>query len=219
MNRKSVIILVGLLVIALAVVGVGYGLWFEDLLIKGTVTTGVLDLGYSPFTLYEWFSNAADEPIATQEGGVPPLNVPELNAALFHIKDNVECYAEFTGPNGADSPEPGVDTGYDGLLVRVTGAYPSYSCLVYFDITNLGTVPVILGEWEGDIYPYATTPVCVDTGVPEIGYIQLHQGESADCWTRIHFTNEDNLDENQTYEFWWTIRGYQWNEYPWPVVD
>ncbi len=227
MNRKTTIILVGILVMALAVVGIGYGLWFEDLVIQGRVHTGILDVGFSPWTAYEWFENAGGDVIATQEGGVPPLEVPQIAAGLFMLKDNVNCYAEFHGPDGLDNPEPGVDTGFDMMEIFVEGAYPGYACLITFDITNLGTVPVHLSEWEiipDKEYPDASwvaTPVCEkreDTPSPE-GVIQLHQGEHADCYVILKFTNEtivedtkDVVQELTTYKFHFMMQAAQWNE-------
>ena len=57
MNRKTTVILVGILIIALAGIGIGYGLWFEELTVSGSVTTGTLDVAFAPFEIDEWFTD------------------------------------------------------------------------------------------------------------------------------------------------------------------
>lgn len=240
MNRKTIIVLVGLLVMALAAVGVGYGLWFEDLQVEGTVTTGAVDVGYSGPFEYEWFTDAAGMVLATQYGGVTmqydhgvDLNIPQTAAGLFELKDNVECDAYFdpAGPDGDST----VDTGDDHLMIMISGAYPSYHCRVEFDIENLGTVPVHLTEWmatpvDGMPAFWVAEPICVlnpadlDTGTPdermngEFGVIQLEAGEHANCYIDFHFENDTMDDagavvaENSTYHFAFEISAEQFNE-------
>ncbi len=174
MNRKTVIALTAILIIALAAMGVGYGLWFEDLFIWGTVTTGTLDVGFSGPWIEEWFTNEWGEVIAS----------PEVNPGLFEIKhDTVYCDAWLEGPDG-DSV---VDEGADHLFIEVGGAYPSYHCLVTFDVTNIGTVPVHLAgpepapdadnpEWVGpvgcfdEIIPPPERPMEVEDWATEWAY-------------------------------------------------
>lgn len=131
MNRKTVYMLVGLLVVMLAALGVGYALWFEDLKIHGEVTTGELDVQFSLYDPIEWFSN---------EGNIPIENVPESKF------DTVNCSSAFVEYNGLlDSPESSgqpPDDGPEVIQFSVEGMYPSYHCLLQFDITNTGTVPV-----------------------------------------------------------------------------
>ncbi len=235
MKRKTMLLLAGLLLMALAVVGIGYGLWFEVLQIEGTVETGEVDVAYSPTYTYEWFANGANEPVAMEL--LPPDWGNDVGYAydmlcdvlgedyctdgylhdalapgLFEIKDNVECVAVLSR---SDDPSlnnvTDAEEGDNVLTVTVSGAYPSYHCLVIFDITSNGTVPVHLSDWEVT-YPdganyeeagWVDVPYCepVDTA----GYfdpdgpngdllpteiIQLHQGESAACRMMLHFTNE-----------------------------
>lgn len=241
MSRKTTIILVGVVIMALALVGIGYGLWFEDLLIKGRVTTGVLDVGFSDYGedgIFEWFTDAEGKVLATELGGVPDLEIPEIAPGLFVLKDNVYCDIDFYGPDFRDNPEPGVDTGWDLAWIKVEGAYPSYHCLVKFDIHNRGTVPVHLSDWYvkrvnemgAEIAPdamhafWVAEPFCkkaandagvlTDDAIGPDGHrvIQLHPREHADCWVLLHFTNEDNVQELTTYYFAFWIRAAQWNE-------
>ncbi len=135
MNRKTLAALGGVLIIALALVGLGYGLWFEDLQLMGYLTTGYLDVNFSPEDEIEWFSDEYNNVIARE--GDP----------LFELKHDQYVSCEATRldepiPGYPDNPEGPVDTGPDLLQILITGAYPSYHCLVTFDITNAGTVPV-----------------------------------------------------------------------------
>ncbi len=134
MNRKTLAAAGGAILIALALVGIGYGLWFEDLNLTGQMTTGVLDVGIINARVKEWYADENDELVAMQ--GTP----------LFRTKHDgiTSCTVALHGPDGLDSPDPGVDTGKDELEITVTGAYPSYHCLVTFEVKNLGTVPVHL---------------------------------------------------------------------------
>ncbi|HEC23587.1 MAG TPA: hypothetical protein ENI95_11810 [Chloroflexi bacterium] len=212
MNRRTVVLLVGLLIIALAAMGVGYGLWFEDLFVWGTVTTGTLDVAFSGPYIDEWFADENGAVLATDEGGIPPLDIPETDLGLFQIKhDTVYCDAWLEGPDG----DSNVDEGADQLLIEVGGAYPSYHCLVTFDVTNIGSVPVHLegpvsAPWNPEWVELAE---CFVPGQEE-EIVQLHEGESAYCSVLIHFTNDSGVEENATYEFAFAIRAYQWNESP-----
>lgn len=209
MNRRTLAALGAMILIALAAIGIGYGLWYEDLLVGGSVTTGTLDVGFSPPVRYRWFTDAEGIPIATQRGGVHPPEFPEraideLMPDLFEIKDAIVCDAVL-GEAADDSP---VDLGYDLLTITVASAYPGYHCLVVYDVENLGTIPVHLAlarldppqEPDAD---WVAAPVCrkrpadihtdssAELALISQGVIQLHHGEHADCAIEIAFTNAD----------------------------
>ncbi|GAB4482820.1 MAG: hypothetical protein Kow00124_31950 [Anaerolineae bacterium] len=140
MNRKKLAALAAILVIALAVIGVGYGLWFEDLYIDGTVTTGELDVKFDGFKKMEWFG-------LLYEDGSTDFASRWHNRELFEIKydDNLDCWVSKYGPDEAlDNPDNSYDNGADRMVINVRGAYPSYHCMVKFAVQNIGTVPVHL---------------------------------------------------------------------------
>jgi predicted ribosomally synthesized peptide with SipW-like signal peptide len=181
------------LVIALALLGVGYALWSETLTITGTVQTGEVDVEFSQYP--------AEECIDIQ--GVLTCPEPPEKAAAAN------CTVAWS--NTATDPN---DNGANLLEVTVTGMYPSYHCKVGFDVTSTGNVPVHvwLPEPAGDIPAWVATNFenCYDDGV------QLHQGESTGkCTVDIHFTNDTAPEENSgPYTFGWTILATQFNEDP-----
>lgn len=223
MNRKTVYMIVGLIVVALAALGVGYGLWFEDLKVHGDVTTGELDVDFTNLFVEEKFK----EGVCNNDGsGGLPICAEKL--------ESVNCVAALSqNAMGAQVGDAETSTDNDYLGVTVTGAYPSYTCHVNFRITNNGTVPVHLYSWyeapdngfpkpalecrydydgDGDLDWQSVS--IQDPGFLMIGDApaQLHTGDWIHCRTDVHFTNEDNLAENATYRFQYHFRACQWNE-------
>jgi hypothetical protein len=188
MFRKSLPIgtLVMILILALAAVGVGYSMWAENLVIDGTVKTGEVDVTFSgPWT-----------------------------AEYVHVDGTIELEPEVKGrytkceATGFDF-DPDSD-GYEGIDILVEGAYPSYLCYVWFDVTNIGTVPVHVSRPK----PTAGNPDWVTVYACYDDEVQLHRGERAWCYLWIHFTNDDFVDENAEYRFHFDILAHQWNETP-----
>ncbi|HEC23586.1 MAG TPA: hypothetical protein ENI95_11805 [Chloroflexi bacterium] len=242
MNRKTVVALVAILIIALAAMGVGYGLWFEDLFIWGTVNTGEVDVALSPPFLVEWFTNEYGDVVAA----------PWYRPGLFEIKDNVYCDAwlEQVDVDWAANYGNTMDEGANLLRIIVEGAYPSYHCTVIFDVENIGTVPVHvtpffpwwnpndIAEFWGCSPPFpmdeeplpmdevtmmgvenlemvqAADMECVDVDGECIPWLQLHPGYRTYCAVDIHFSNEDGVYENTRYDFVFMTEAYQWNESP-----
>jgi predicted ribosomally synthesized peptide with SipW-like signal peptide len=142
------------LVIALAVLGVGYALWSETLTISGTVQTGEVDV--------EFFTQSFEE--CVDVNGVLTCPEPPEKA------DAANC--EVAWSNTATDPN---DNGANLLEVTVTGMYPSYHCKVSFDVKSTGNVPVHvwLPEATVDNPEWVATNFenCYEDGV------QLHEGE------------------------------------------
>jgi predicted ribosomally synthesized peptide with SipW-like signal peptide len=180
------------LVIALAVLGVGYALWSETLTIQGTVTTGEVDVEFSQHPVEE----------CVDINGVLTCPEPPEKAEVAN------CMVNWLGPDG-DSEG---DDGSDLLEVTVTGMYPSYHCKVSFDVTSTGNVPVHvwLPEATGDIPEWVATDFdCYEDGV------QLHQNDTTGiCTIDIHFTNDQAPPEGSSHTFGWTILATQYNEDP-----
>ena len=201
MNRRTVFALVALLVIALAAVGVGYGLWFEDLKIHGDVTTGELDVDWSGPMYTDYFD--VYRPDGSMYQALP---------GTIDKFEEVNCYAE-VGNNLTDHPlgeapydEVGVDDP-NTMLITVEGAYPSYHCLVLGNMVNVGTVPVHVRWYPQTFYPgvkFLLIPVEktqvdeFEAGLAELAAtdpaaafefaegaaadVECTEGENAECW-------------------------------------
>ena len=193
------------LVIMLALLGVGYAFWSETLTIEGTVTTGEVDVEFSTYEPVEC--------VDTQTGLCE--EEPEL-------KDSAaECTVEWLGGEGDFDDVPLLDNGSNLLQVTVTGMYPSYHCKVSFDVTSTGSVPVHV---KPPVYTgVEPLPEWVATNIEECypADVQLHQGESTlPCTLDIHFTNaQAPLENSGPLTFGWTILAHQWNEEPPPPAD
>lgn len=185
MNKRLPLgLLAILLIVLLAGVGVAYGLWSETLLIAGTVKTGDVDVAFSDITV-------------TEKVGTPSglIDEPEVKA------NAANCYAVMaTVPSG--NPET--------LAISVEGAYPSYHCFVTFKVKSIGSVPVHIYQPE----PTSTTqnPKWVKLQDCYQNDLQLHKGQAASCTILIHFTNDDDVNENGFYIFKFQIEARQWNE-------
>lgn len=175
-----------LLIVLLAGVGVAYGLWSETLTIDGTVNTGEVDVGFSGPFVSEWV---------------------EVNGK--HQREPKEKDQYTTCNATAKDTDPTSD-GNEGIEIGVKGAYPSYHCAVKFAISNIGSVPVhITKPQAGDSTPkWVTVKACY----PQ--WYQLHPGKNAWAWILIHFTNDDEVNENSSHNFKFTIDARQWNEAP-----
>jgi hypothetical protein len=182
-----------LLILALATVGVSYGLWSKTLTINGTVYTGSLDARWTFASCAEFY------PWPT--GG---------NTGEFEGKD-------------IGSVEAWIDQADDQLMhVVVRNAYPSYAadCQVHFMVE--GTIPVIVrgtGIFPG---PGLTnceltgantkTLTCDQITIKFYDNLgtQLHPGDEAASSLMFHI--EQPAEMNATYTFDVGICMAQWNE-------
>ena len=185
------------MVVGLAALSVGYALWSKTLTIDGTVNTGNVALAWSPV---EFMGDS--EPTAKDEAS------------------SISCVI-----NG------------DSLCVTLTGAYPSIWYACSFDVTSTGSVPVHFENivWDnpagidvvlsagkvtqGDlpIAPAQATPVAIDFNAAG-EQVQLHKDQSQDLTLWVHFSNDDDLDQDTlgAASFTGTLVGGQWNEVPAP---
>lgn len=204
-------------VLALASMGLTYTLWSETLEIDGTVNTGSVDVS---------ISGGYQEFVGVETGGVYSI---VAESTLPVEKNTANCAVEGAVGVGAEHLGDTVNTGDGELDVTVTGAYPSYYCVVTVTVTNEGTVPVHVNLPElaatsttgitgiGSLDDYnANIDVDGDGALDDAGCytedVQLHTGDTASCAIIIHFTNSDNLDEGTAYDFNFTILAHQWNE-------
>lgn len=137
MTRKQLAALGAVVLIALAAVGIGYGLWFEVLQLDGTVTTGTLDVtidGEVHKQCINVLVEGMEEPELICEGD-PLYDLKTEYGEAVYCEVSTEDVVENDNPDN-------VDTGADRLVVEVFGAYPGYRCFVEFEVTNEGSVPV-----------------------------------------------------------------------------
>ena len=205
------------LVLALAFLGVGYGLWSKLLLIDGTINTGVVDAIF-----FEAFTDDDDvENNELKDDGddvVCPVGGGSCDPKAFgpnpdrYTKDVGHCEAIVdlaTDPTG------------ETLKVTVENGYPSYYCTVWFDILNNGTIPVKIqnlnvtpvGQWTNgvEVTVALSELACgdqIDPGdlIPGGGATNLAQGD-------IHIHVEQAAAQNGIYEFNAQLFLVQWNEY------
>lgn len=183
MNPKKLAAIGAILVMALALLGVGYGLWFEDLLLKGAVTTGELDVEFSEPYVFQWFSIFNGRRWVGMVGEHTPL---------FRLKTQggelVNCYAELGQTDEAKAnPVNQYDDGPNLLRIGVRGAYPSYHCAVIFDVTNIGTVPVHLTPPSAsERYPMVSeVSWCFDKGMIPPVWPEGFEGYGDEDWEDI----------------------------------
>lgn len=203
-NRVPMTTTVVLLFIALASVGIGYGLWSKTLYIDGTVGTGSVD---SIFV--EWFTDDDDV----------------MNDASKDIGDIGECLEYGDGSCdpafwGKNAERKDKDVGRcvaeidanDAEILHVTvyNTYPSYYCTVFFDIQNNGSVPVkiqSLGIVGSDITAgYITTEWSEIFVGKQIDPNQVVQGD-----LELHV--EQSAPQGSTLELTGKIQLVQWNEF------
>lgn len=195
-----------LLILALATVGVGYGLWSQVLVIEGTVNTGEMDAGLSIKEIDELYDFNARCP----DGGEYSIGQDcdddgSLNDDWeWENKDVAECSAQLIDPYTME--------------VTLRNAYPSYNCFIKWDVHNSGTIPIHIyrpdyfykGVYMGDAINVSELHV---NGWPPGCFgdlTQLHRGEEVTCNLHIHVNQP--AEELATYTFQVRVFTRQWNE-------
>jgi hypothetical protein len=193
------------LIIGLAALGVGYGLWSDELEINGTVTTGKLD---ARMTLGE-----VDQGQYVNNGHNDDLEAED--------KDVGECTAQLIAGPQLSTANDTFDTGPDKVEISVTNGYPSFHCYVEVDVKNAGTIPIkVHAPGVFLVTPPANAnaaDIHVELHNCWTNDLQLEPGEDTvtqypDCVVHIHV--EQSADENATYSFLATIFAHQYNEEP-----
>jgi hypothetical protein len=189
--------LIMILILALATLGIGYGLWSKTLIIEGTVNTGKVDAEFS--------YNEVDE------GVWRPFNQNNQDDdEEYEGKDVAECTMEVAG---------------DKLTITITKGYPSFHCWAEFDVHNTGTIPIKLHLPEfKDVPPWLTLNLddssipygCYhDTYFNPVGvHPQLHPSDRVFCVIFMHI--EQSAPQDATATFTGSIFAHQWNEEPTP---
>ena len=99
------------------------------------------------------------------------------------------------------------------LLVTITDAYPCITYTCNFDITNTGTVPVIVNGYTVT----SNLPAGATLVVPDFVGTQIEPKESVYGMLHVHLDND--AEELTTYTFEVAIWLVQWNEYPYPLIS
>jgi hypothetical protein len=197
MKRLPLTMLAMLLIVLLAGLGVAYGLWSETLTIDGTVKTGNVDVEFTNVSLeekvvdYFW-----DGPFGTEK----PEPSEKASAA--------NCYYRIDN-QGKDN---------ETLVIWTEGAYPSWRCYVHFDVKSTGSVPVhvfepkLISQQDDDLPEAFWCDFGTQTSSQVPKYKQLHTEQALTCHIKIHFHNNEGIQENSRYTFKYTITAKQWNE-------
>jgi len=210
-GRKSlpVGVLVMLLVLALATLGLGYGLWSKTLYINGTVGTGKVDAIF--ITAFTDDDNKVDD--ADKDPGDIGTCINDPNTSCDpsspgpkptrYDKDVGLCVAVID-PNDAEKATVTVSTGY-----------PSYYCTMWFDIKNNGTIPL-------KIQSLTLIPANFTNGLEvTVALSQLAKGQQIDPYVTdddlaqgdIHIHVEQEAGQGASYSFSAELLLVQWNEY------
>jgi hypothetical protein len=186
-----------LMVLALASLGVGYGLWSETLTIRGEVHTGEVDARWVTAGCFEFNSWPALPTAPEDYGEAEGKDVGQWKISIDPDDDQI-------------------------LHFEITNGYPSYAvdCQVHFLVE--GTIPVIVRGTAIGAGPELTG--CTLTGdnkktlqcdqltvifTDNLGS-QLHPGDEAASSLTVHV--EQPADENAVYEFDVRVCMAQWNE-------
>lgn len=126
-SRKSLPVgtLFMVLVIMLALLGVGYAFWGDLLTVEGEVHTGSVDM--------KFVSCVVDD-----EGNDPGYE-----------KDAASCSCGWL----EHEQDSNVDAGPDRLKITIRNGYPSYTCTATYTMRSVGTVPVHLYSINKDYDP------------------------------------------------------------------
>lgn len=210
-----------IMVLALASLAVGYGLWSKILVIEGEVHTGEVDARLS---LHEVDQSDSFDDFCPQGGytiGQDCDGDGELNDDLeAEGKDVAECIAELLEEDMV-------------LKVTVRNAYPSFNCFVRWDVKNTGSIPIhVYGPAyfiKDDFFGNAINTSFLHANVwpPEPPcyalwdeFVQLEPGDEVEC--NLHVHPNQGAEMNATYTFNVRIFARQWNELvgpPWPQEE
>lgn len=185
MPRKTLTVFAVTLLVALAAMGVAYGLWTETLYVNGAVHTGTLDVSVDSKTVHA--------------------------AITFYDANGVAIASPSQSELNGVTCKGSVSTDGNTLSIVVDNAYPNWECSVSFGIRNDGTVPVRVHDIKKlDGPSWATSDSACQFG----NGMQIDPGDTAgDCDIKIKFTTNDAVSFNQSYNFHFTVTADQWNEY------
>ena len=195
-------------VVSLAFLGVGYGLFSDTLRISGAVATGSVNAAFSLHEVDEGLVRGAPEGPADNDidedkefGGI---DTAECIVRIHSLSDAVtDGASDLVGDAEIIDRAPS-----DFLFVLLRNAYPSFNCYVDFDVHNAGSIPIKVNQPV--IGPAPSPDVltveflhCFEDGA------QVEPGQEVLCTLHIHV--ERGAEANTVYRFGATICAYQWN--------
>lgn len=197
-TKGKVTALVLVLLLALAGLGVAYGLWSKTLTIAGTVNTGDVDAEWTGAICVDFF-----------HWPFPPEGTGEVGG-----KDVGSTTAVI------DSENPQI------LHFTIDNGYPSYAVDCEVEYGNTGTIPwIVRGTTIVPVSPNLTNCTLIFTGVGQtktlrcdqltVVYVnnigaQVDPGDVVASSLRAHV--EQAAEEETTYEFEVVVCVGQWNE-------
>lgn len=199
------VLFMGVLV-ALAALGVVYGLWSKNLLINGTVQTGDLNADWVRIIT----NDPGEELDPCLEGNPTGCPAPEKHVGW--------CEAAIGDPTG--------QWGDQVATIKIGNAYPSYECLIEAWVLNTGTIPFNMIGFATDVpRPLELLPipgvdtVCLLEGADPTGIDprQVDPGDVGRLVCRVHVMQEAEQSNIVTgdvveYEFQLKVCVAQWNE-------
>ncbi len=172
-------------IMMLAVIGSAAAMWSDSLKVRVTVNTGDVDV--------EFGYVETDDPPGTTDP--------------THDKNVGTCYADKIEIEDEDEGNPTGNNDLD-LNITIVNAYPSYNCIVVFEVKNTGTIPVKGPYIDITTNTFGTAVDWSHNMTP----IQIDPGDSK--WFKISFHVVQSASETSTYMLQLHLRFIQWNEAP-----
>lgn len=194
-----------LLVFALASVGVGYGLWSQELLINGFVFTGEMD---AELSLEEIDESASFDGLCPAGGFSIGKDCDDDGS----LNDDMEAEGKDVGLCTARLINPYT------MEVVLRNTYPSFNCFIRWDVHNSGSIPIHIYRpdyfYNGDYVGGAiNTPELHVNGWPPDCFADLTQLEpSQRAFCNLHIHVNQPARENSEYRFQIRVFSRQWNE-------
>jgi len=113
------------------------------------------------------------------------------------------CIVDLIEVEDEDLNNPAGDNDLD-LAITIENGYPGYSCTIYFNVTNTGTIPVI-----GPFYEMPEIPEGLEVVFNPMPS-QLHPGDKAEYTVYVEVLQE--AKQKNTYEIQIHLKYIQWNE-------
>jgi len=121
---KKATVLLGVLMIAMSIVGFAYAHWSDVIRINGYVQAGTLNLAFREIEPPVEYTRKPDGSLDPTEGGKPWV----CNTTSYLTKFVRDCKTN--------------KTGYKKLWINITNGYPCYEVHQTFIIHNIGSIPL-----------------------------------------------------------------------------
>jgi hypothetical protein len=199
-----------MLLVGMAILGLGYAKWSETLTIDGTVNTGEVDWEFSSFSILDSLA--------------PPNEEPDYNTADGFVGDFWQVDKNVGWAEGELVDSDG-DGDKDTFALTFYNVYPSYFNEISVYAHNNGTIPIIIDRVliNGTELKKSPTPVVkldlTNDGKPDVevwwgnGFgVQLEPSNRSPEMSFWFHVLQD-APEGETLHFNISIEAIQWNEY------